>query len=59
MRGFSGALGNYYYGPDSHPRAIAAFGVGHIPLPFLDIYAKGRRAAAYECEWLRRTGLSA
>jgi opacity protein-like surface antigen len=33
---------NYYYGPDSHPRAIAAFGVGHIPLPlpFLDVYAK-------------------
>jgi hypothetical protein len=40
--------GNYYYGPDSHPRAIAAFGVGHIPLPlplpFLDIYAKAGAA---------------
>ena len=35
-----------YYGPDSHPRAIAAFGVGHIPLPlpFLDIYAKAGAA---------------
>jgi opacity protein-like surface antigen len=38
---------NYYnYGPDSHPRAIAAFGVGHIPLPlpFLDIYGKAGAA---------------
>ncbi len=37
---------NYNYGPDSHPRAIAAFGVGHIPLPlpFLDIYAKAGAA---------------
>jgi len=36
----------YYYGPDSHPRAIAAFGVGHIPLPlpFLDIYGKAGAA---------------
>lgn len=32
----------YYNGPDSHPRAIAAFGVGHLPLPlpFLDIFGK-------------------
>jgi opacity protein-like surface antigen len=39
--------GNYQnYGPDSHPRAIAAFGVGHIPLPlpFLDVYAKAGAA---------------
>jgi len=36
----------YNYGPDSHPRAIAAFGVGHIPLPlpFLDIYGKAGAA---------------
>lgn len=36
---------DYYdnnFGPDSHPRAIAAFGVGHVPLPlpFLDVYGK-------------------
>jgi opacity protein-like surface antigen len=32
----------YYVGPDSHPRAIAAFGVGHLPLPlpFLDVFGK-------------------
>ncbi len=32
----------YSYGPDSHPRAIAAFGVGYLPLPlpFIDIYGK-------------------
>ena len=37
---------NYNYGPDSHPRAIAAFGVGHLPLPlpFLDIYGKAGAA---------------
>jgi opacity protein-like surface antigen len=36
----------YYYGPDTHPRAIAAFAVGHIPLPlpFLDVYAKAGEA---------------
>ncbi len=36
----------HYYGPDSHPRAIAAFAVGHIPLPlpFLDVYAKAGAA---------------
>ncbi len=34
--GHPGGDGGYYsynYGPDSHPRAIAAFGVGHLPLP--------------------------
>jgi hypothetical protein len=33
---------NFNYGPDSHPRALAAFGVGYlpIPLPFLDVYGK-------------------
>jgi hypothetical protein len=32
----------YYYGADSHPRAIAAFSVGYLPLPlpFLDVYGK-------------------
>ena len=32
----------YYYGPDSHPRAITAFAVGYLPLPvpFIDIYGK-------------------
>lgn len=36
----------YYSGPDSHPRAIAAFAVGHLPLPlpFLDVYAKAGAA---------------
>ncbi|MGO9995261.1 MAG: outer membrane beta-barrel protein [Steroidobacteraceae bacterium] len=45
--GHPGSDGDYYdhyfYNePDSHPRAIAAFGVGHIPLPlpFLDIFGK-------------------
>ena len=45
--GHPGGDGGYYdyynnYGPDSHPRAVAAFGVGHLPLPipFLDIYGK-------------------
>ncbi len=50
----------HYYGPDSHPRAIAAFAVGHIPLPlpFLDVYAKaGAARAAHRCERLRRTEL--
>jgi hypothetical protein len=49
--GHPGSDSNYYngyynYGPDSHPRAIAAFGVGHLPLPlpFLDIYAKAGAA---------------
>jgi hypothetical protein len=33
---------NFNYGPDSHPRAIALFGVGYLPLPvpFLDVYGK-------------------
>ena len=37
---------SYNYGPDSHPRAIAAFGVGHVPLPipFLDIFGKAGAA---------------
>ena len=37
---------NYYFGPDTHPRAIAAFAVGHVPLPlpFLDIYGKAGAA---------------
>jgi len=32
----------YYYGPDSHPRAVTAFAVGYLPLPlpFIDIYGK-------------------
>lgn len=45
--GHPGGDGSYYdyyanYGPDSHPRALAAFGVGHLPLPvpFIDIFAK-------------------
>lgn len=45
--GHPGSDTNYYYnnfnyGPDSHPRAVAAFGVGYlpIPLPFLDVYGK-------------------
>lgn len=47
--GHPGGDGGYYsynYGPDSHPRAIAAFGVGHVPLPipFLDIYGKAGAA---------------
>jgi hypothetical protein len=48
--GHPGGDGGYYngynYGPDSHPRAIAAFGVGHLPLPipFLDIYGKAGAA---------------
>lgn len=33
---------SFYYGPDSHPRAVAAFGVAHVPLPvpFVDIFGK-------------------
>jgi hypothetical protein len=33
---------NFNYGPDSHPRALAAFAVGYLPLPvpFLDVYGK-------------------
>lgn len=33
---------NYYYGPDSHPRALAAFAVGYLPLPVpsLDVFGK-------------------
>jgi len=33
---------NFNYGPDSHPRAIAAFAVGYLPLPLpiLDVYGK-------------------
>jgi opacity protein-like surface antigen len=49
--GHPGGDGGYYssgynYGPDSHPRAIAAFGVGHLPLPipFLDIFGKAGAA---------------
>jgi hypothetical protein len=49
--GHPGGDGGYYgyydnYGPDSHPRAVAAFGVGHLPLPipFLDIYGKAGAA---------------
>jgi hypothetical protein len=47
--GHPGSDGNYYsynYGPDTHPRAIAAFGVGHLPLPmpFLDIFGKAGAA---------------
>jgi len=49
--GHPGGDNNYYdeysnYGPDSHPRAIAAFAVGHLPLPvpFLDIYGKAGAA---------------
>jgi hypothetical protein len=49
--GHPGGDGSYYdyygnYGPDSHPRAVAAFGVGHLPLPipFLDIYGKAGAA---------------
>jgi opacity protein-like surface antigen len=48
--GHPGSDGNYYssynYGPDSHPRAIAAFGVAHLPLPipFLDVYGKAGAA---------------
>jgi outer membrane protein with beta-barrel domain len=47
--GHPGGDGGYYssnYGPDTHPRAIAAFGVGHLPLPipFLDIYGKAGAA---------------
>jgi hypothetical protein len=45
--GHPGSDQNYYYydnnyGPDSHPRAIAAFAVGYLPLPvpFLDVYGK-------------------
>ena len=35
-------LQQFYYCPDSHPRAIALFGVGYLPLPvpFLDVYGK-------------------
>ena len=44
--GSDGAYYSYNYGPDTHPRAIAAFGVGHLPLPipFLDIYGKAGAA---------------
>jgi hypothetical protein len=47
--GHPGSDGGYYsynYGPDTHPRAIAAFGVGHLPLPipFLDIFGKAGAA---------------
>lgn len=45
--GHPGSDGDYYNsyfynGPDSHPRALAAFGVGYLPLPlpFLDIFGK-------------------
>jgi hypothetical protein len=38
--GFYGGYG--YSSAESHPRALAAFGVGHLPLPlpFLDIFGK-------------------
>src|SRR6266481_3735273 len=44
--GSDGGSYSYNYGPDTHPRAIAAFGVGHLPLPipFLDIYGKAGAA---------------
>jgi opacity protein-like surface antigen len=47
--GHPGSDGGYYsynFGPDSHPRAIAAFGVGHLPLPipFLDVFGKAGAA---------------
>jgi opacity protein-like surface antigen len=46
--GHPGGDDNSYsnYGPDSHPRAIALFGVGHLPLPlpFIDIFGKAGAA---------------
>jgi outer membrane protein with beta-barrel domain len=39
--GHDGYYGNYYfYGPNSHPKATVAYGVGYLPLPFLDVYGK-------------------
>jgi Outer membrane protein beta-barrel domain len=33
---------NYYYGPNSHPKAAVLYGLGYLPLPvpFLDVYGK-------------------
>jgi hypothetical protein len=45
--GDGGYYDSYHYGgPDTHPRAIAAFAVGHLPLPLplLDVYAKAGAA---------------
>jgi hypothetical protein len=39
--GHEGYYGNYYYfGPNSHPKATVLYGVGYLPLPFLDVYGK-------------------
>ena len=34
--------GNYYYGPNAHPKASVLYGIGYLPLPvpFLDVYGK-------------------
>ncbi len=41
--GHDGYYGNnYYFGPNSHPKATVLYGVGYLPLPlpFLDVYGK-------------------
>ena len=39
--GHDGYYGNsYYFGPNSHPKATVLYGVGYLPLPFIDVYGK-------------------
>jgi hypothetical protein len=39
--GYGCGYGNYYYStPSSHPKATVLYGVGYLPLPFLDVYGK-------------------
>jgi Outer membrane protein beta-barrel domain len=39
--GVNGYYGSYYYAnASSHPKAAMLYGVGYLPLPFLDVYAK-------------------
>ncbi len=39
--GYGCGYGSYYYStPSSHPKATVLYGVGYLPLPFLDVYGK-------------------
>jgi hypothetical protein len=38
--GYGCGYGNYYSTPYSHPKATVLYGVGYLPLPFLDVYGK-------------------
>ena len=39
--GHDGYYGNsYYFGPNSHPKATVLYGVGYLPLPFIDVFGK-------------------